>query len=319
MITFGQFLLVAMEGLGHQITWGKNGIGLKKTAIPLSHWLLLVTLFFVVSLLNMTALSYNISMPLHIIFRSGGLIVNMLIGMAVLGKRYSLGQMSGVVLVTIGVVWATLDHALGRTEGSSETTYEFSIGILLLIIVILLSAAMGLFQEAIYEKYGKHWREGLFYTHFLALPFFLFYSSRLTSQVHEYNQSPLMPILDILWQIPVIGSVAHWIPNVLKTVLQTVKMRKLWAYFVLNVFTQYLCISGVNRMTSVATSLTLALILNLRKFVSLIISIVYFENEFGFGAKAGTLFVFLGTLVYTHAGIYSGQKPLAQKITQLKN
>lgn len=318
MITFGQFLLVAVEGLGHQVTWGKYGVSLKKTAVPLSHWLLLVTLFFVVSLLNITALSYNISIPLHIIFRSGGLIVNMIIGIVFLGKRYSIGQMSGVMLVTVGVIWATLDNISGHTEDNSGSITEFSIGIILLMIVILLSAVMGLFQEITYEKYGKHWREGLFYTHFLALPFFLFYSKRLLSQVYEYNESPIMPVLEILDQIPVLGSVTCLIPDVLKTMLYTVKVRKLWAYFVLNIATQYVCITGVNRMTSVATSLTLTLILNLRKFVSLIISIVYFENEFGFGAKIGTVFVFLGTIIYTRAGIKLNQRSSAQK-NQFKN
>lgn len=87
MITFGQFLFTAVEGLRHQLTWGKYGPKLKKTMVPLTHWLLLVILFFIVSLLNMAALSYNISIPLHIIFRSGGLIVNMIMGTIVLGKR----------------------------------------------------------------------------------------------------------------------------------------------------------------------------------------------------------------------------------------
>jgi UDP-xylose/UDP-N-acetylglucosamine transporter B4 len=29
---------------------------------------------------------------------------------------------------------------------------------------MILSAGMGLFQEVTYKKYGKQWREGLFYT-----------------------------------------------------------------------------------------------------------------------------------------------------------
>lgn len=87
LITLGQFIFVAVEGLRHQLTWGKYGPKLKKTVVPLSNWLFLVTLFFIVSLLNNIALGYNISMPLHIIFRSGGLIVNMIMGAIILGKR----------------------------------------------------------------------------------------------------------------------------------------------------------------------------------------------------------------------------------------
>jgi UDP-xylose/UDP-N-acetylglucosamine transporter B4 len=52
-------------------------------------------------------------------------------------------------------------------------------------------------------------------------------------------------------------------------------------------------------MTSVATSLTLNLVLNLRKYASLIISIMYFQNDFGIGAKLGTALVVIGTAIYS--------------------
>ena len=41
---------------------------------------------------------------------------------------------------------------------------EFFVGITILVIAMLLSACMGLMQEVTYKKYGKQWREGLFYT-----------------------------------------------------------------------------------------------------------------------------------------------------------
>ena len=73
-------------------------------------------------------------------------------------------------------------------------------------------------------------------------------------------------------------------------------------------FYRYVCIAGVNRMTAAASSLTLNLILNLRKFTSLLVSILYFNNDFGVGAQIGTGLVILGTIVYTHAGILSSNK-----------
>lgn len=75
--------------------------------------------------------------------------------------------------------------------------------------------------------------------------------------------------------------------------------------------TRYVCIAGVNRMTSVATSLTLNLVLNLRKFTSLIFSILYFNNDFGFGAKMGSALVFFGTLIYSRAGMKKSPAPAA--------
>lgn len=87
LITFGQFVFVALEGIRNQITWGRFGPKLKPTVVPITNWLFLVTMFFIVSLLNNLALGYNISVPLHIIFRSGGLIVNMILGALILKKR----------------------------------------------------------------------------------------------------------------------------------------------------------------------------------------------------------------------------------------
>lgn len=308
LITFGQFLFVAVEGLRNQITWGTYGPKLKPTVVPLSNWFFLVTVFFIVSLLNNLALGYNISMPLHIIFRSGGLIVNMILGALILKKRYSLGQVAGVLFVTAGVIWATLDNANTHTENHPGSTAEFLTGIFLLSVAMILSAGMGLFQEVTYKKYGKQWREGLFYTHFLALPFFLFFYKDLSSQVIAYNKSPLMPIPALMEQVPLLGSVNQLIPDALLNLLQSIQMRKLWAFLLMNMLTQYVCIAGVNRMTSVATSLTLNLVLNLRKFTSLIFSIIYFDNDFGFGAKMGSVLVFLGTLIYTRAGLQSNPK-----------
>ena len=75
--------------------------------------------------------------------------------------------------------------------------------------------------------------------------------------------------------------------------------------FILN---RYVCIAGVNRMTAIASSLTLNLVLNLRKFTSLLISILFFNNDFGVGAQMGTGLVILGTIVYTYGGIFSSNK-----------
>ncbi|KAI8637703.1 UAA transporter [Parasitella parasitica] len=309
LITFGQFLFVAVEGLRNQITWGKYGPKLKPTVVPLTNWLFLVIMFFIVSILNNLALGYNISVPLHIIFRSGGLIVNMILGALIMKKRYSLDQIIGVLFVTAGVIWATLDNASTYTENNPGSTTEFIIGILLLLVAMILSAGMGLFQEVTYKKYGKEWREGLFYTHFLAIPLFLLFYQDLYNQVIAYNKSPLMSIPALMDQVPFLGYLCEIVPTALLETLQSIQMRKLWAFLLMNMLTQYVCIAGVNRMTSVATSLTLNLVLNLRKFSSLMFSIIYFKNDFCFGAKMGSLLVFVGTLIYTRAGLQANSRP----------
>lgn len=60
-----------------------------------------------------------------------------------------------------------------------------------------------------------------------------------------------------------------------------------------------MCIRGVFILTTECASLTVTLVVTLRKFVSLIFSILYFQNPFTRWHWLGTLFVFTGTLMYT--------------------
>jgi UDP-xylose/UDP-N-acetylglucosamine transporter B4 len=59
------------------------------------------------------------------------------------------------------------------------------------------------------------------------------------------------------------------------------------------------CVSGVHRLNSIATALTLNLVLNLRKFTSLLISVWFFDNDFHIGMAVGGMLVFSGTLLYS--------------------
>lgn len=85
LITFAQFVLVAAEGL-YQHFDRKSPTLLKPNQIPLHRWLGQIVLFFSVSILNNYAFGYNISVPVHIILRSGGSMTTMLIGY-MFGKR----------------------------------------------------------------------------------------------------------------------------------------------------------------------------------------------------------------------------------------
>ncbi len=74
----------------------------------------------------------------------------------------------------------------------------------------------------------------------------------------------------------------------------------LWLYLIGNTLTQYVCISSVFVLTTECTSLTVTLVLTLRKFISLIISILYFQNPFTLLHWIGTILVFVGTLMFSN-------------------
>ncbi len=67
----------------------------------------------------------------------------------------------------------------------------------------------------------------------------------------------------------------------------------------LSLFYSDICISSVYKISSITSSVTLNLILSIRKFISLLISIAMFGNEFTTGHWLGTAAVFVGTLIYT--------------------
>jgi solute carrier family 35 (UDP-xylose/UDP-N-acetylglucosamine transporter), member B4 len=62
-----------------------------------------IVLFFSVNILNNYAFGFDISVPVHIILRSGGSITTMLVGFA-WGKRYSRMHVISVALLTVGVI-----------------------------------------------------------------------------------------------------------------------------------------------------------------------------------------------------------------------
>lgn len=85
-----------------------------------------------------------------------------------------------------------------------------------------------------------------------------------------------------------------------------------WLFILGNVITQYVCISSVYVLTTECSSLTVTLVVTLRKFVSLLFSIVYFSNPFTVYHWLGTLLVFIGTVIFTEV-VPNVRKSLAAK------
>ncbi|KAF9190171.1 golgi uridine diphosphate-N- acetylglucosamine transporter [Haplosporangium sp. Z 767] len=288
---------------------------LKPRRIPISRWLAIVVMFFAVSVLNNLSLAYRISVPLHIIFRSGGLMVGMVLGIILMKKRYSRAQMFAVLTVTIGVIYATTSAKAGSDKKSSSSSSgnepgshevsagDYAIGVFMLTVALIVSSLMGLLQESTYQTYGSEWREGLFYSHFLALPMFMLFYSDILDQVRIFNRSTPIPILQLVRQI------GPYLPSSVAYSLSSITVPRLWIFLAVNTLTQFMCISGVHRLTSLSSALTLNFILNLRKFTSLLISVLYFENGFGFEMAVGSSLVLLGTIMYSVSSSVSAQKP----------
>lgn len=72
-------------------------------------------LFFSINVLNNHAFGYDISVPVHIILRSGGSVTTIAAGYMV-GKRYSKIQIIAVFLLTIGVILAAYSDSRSKAR-----------------------------------------------------------------------------------------------------------------------------------------------------------------------------------------------------------
>ncbi|CAL1684518.1 unnamed protein product [Lasius platythorax] len=278
LITFSQFFFISIEGFLFT-----SKCGTVKPNIGLKDYFKLVIMFFVVSVCNNYAFNFNIPMPLHMIFRAGSLIANMAMGIVILnknGKEIKSLQQKNV------------DHV---PTTPWDDFFWWILGISLLTIALFISAGMGIYQEMLYSRYGKHAREALYYTHCLSLPFFLITAPSIYDHWNfALASEPL--------RLPLIG----------------VHMPSLIVYLIGNILTQYICISSVFVLTTECSSLTVTLVITLRKFLSLLFSIIYFKNPFTIYHWMGTLLVFIGTVIFTEVVPKIKQSlqniPKAQKI-----
>lgn len=222
----------------------------------------LVACFWAVSTLNNVAFSYNISVLFHTIFRSSSLLVNVLLGWLFFKKVYSRYQIAAMLLITVGLVAVTTAKS-STSEPIVEVSNTWLVGMSLLVLTSLVSPLMGQLQDLCFGKArsvevsgGSHlmdasvsagvhsapppiWIEALCLTHLLSIPLFL------------WNSTSLFQALTFLS------------PSLFTTVTA-------------NVVSQLACISGVYSLTSVAGSFTLTLVLSLRKFISVVYSLLVF-------------------------------------------
>lgn len=259
--------------------------------IPLRSYAQLVAIFFVVSVVNNKALSFDVPVPLHIIFRSGSLLASLLLGKLILRKAYPPRKYVAVLLVTVGIIICTLASSadLEKARGSkaaglvdAESRWGgLALGVALMLVALFLSAYLGICQERLYAAHGKQPREALFYVHALSLPFFAFFAGSIAEAAESFSASPpLHPSLPI---------------------------PRLWAALGGLCLAQYACIRSVYRLTAVYSALNVTLVVTLRKLLSLFVSILYFGSPFTRLHCLGAAGVFLGTALFSDLHLHLRQ------------
>ena len=166
-------------------------------------------------------------------------------------------------------------------------------GLAILFIAQVLSAIMGLYTEETYRQYGPQWKENLFYSHLLSLPLFTPFLPSLYRQFMRLATSAPL-------QLPfatVVGLEA--VPEQLQSGIDKIHIPSQLFYLVVNVLTQYACIRGVNLLAAASSALTVTIVLNIRKLVSLLLSIWLFGNRLATGTLVGAVVVFFAGGLYS--------------------
>jgi len=275
LITCGQFFLISTKQL-LQFDF-RNGF-----KIPFSRHMLIVALFVSISVINNWAFSFAIPLTLHIVFRAGSLVTNCLLSRLILNKQFSTYKYASVFTITAGIIICTLQTASSKPSSSfADDAPQLSFGLFVLSIALILSSLIGIVQEKTRDQFGKHPLECLLLHHLLSLPMFGFLIEPIKSSIAAYSSSAPIELF------------GHALPSA-------------WLFFAGNLATQYICIRSIFVLTSECTSLTVTLVITLRKFFSLVISVIYFQTAWTTWNWIGTAFVFGGTLMY--AEVFSEKK-----------
>ena len=310
LITALQFLLVTLFTLPRHasLSAGPRNFFLKERNIPLRKWIVYTAYFLLINVLNNTAFNYKISVPLHIILRSAGPVTTMLAGRLVKGRMYPVQKVVAVVLLFAGVVvaavsdaWAkqaeihaaVVDNHEATTEAADSTgaAWTQAPGFALLASALILSACMGLYTDDMYATHGRSTdvaAETLFYSHAMSLPYFI---GQIRLLFFEFVNLLAVPAHDInedkssTSSVSLLDSFASILPRPALLLIA-------------NAATQLFCIIGVNRLSAQSSSLTVSIVLNIRKLISLLLSIVLFGNQLPLGVIVGATVVFLGGGLY---------------------
>lgn len=164
---------------------------------------------------------------------------------------------------------------------------------------------MGLYTEETYKEYGPHWKENLFFSHLLGLPLFIPFLPSIIRQFLKLAGSPPLSLPTTSSSDPSSSAISPSsfssisnLPSNVRAGIDSIYIPSQLAFLVINVLTQYTCIRGVNLLAAASSALTVTIVLNVRKLVSLLLSIWLFGNKLSPGTMIGAVIVFFAGGIY---------------------
>eukprot|EP00928_Gymnodinium_smaydae_P001394 TRINITY_DN10510_c0_g5_i2.p1 TRINITY_DN10510_c0_g5~~TRINITY_DN10510_c0_g5_i2.p1 ORF type:complete len:423 (+),score=113.57 TRINITY_DN10510_c0_g5_i2:100-1269(+) len=309
LLTLSEFAFVLAQSIPDRVdrqTWS-----LKPLRMPWSCHALHAGLWVSMSILVNYVFGFNISVPLHTLFRSCNVIASALLGWLAFGQRYTLRQLACVVVITVGIFLGSIGDARqfqstcngcgdglngtaaagsgasrssdsgGDADGDPDGLLRWSFGVAMLVLVQVIQACLGHAQAGFYSKYQERGTRGELAEEFL-----------FTSHV-----ASLLPLLLLLrGDIVAAGLRALDSPPAWPGVVP-VPVTLLW--MLLNNLFQVVCIKGVFRLAATHSPLTVNITLSVRKFSSVVLSILWFGNAWTSLHSLATVAIFGGVFAYS--------------------
>lgn len=192
----------------------------------------------------------------------------------------------------------------------------------MLTFALLLSSVLGHLQSTIYKKFGDDWQGiGLSYLHQCSQSYrkHVLFTRAIASWLLVCGTktfSHLMMIIfgqmDDIWthfqawlDMPPVAIRKFFLHASFSLTCfhcsalgNTTFHVSIFAVLFVNVALQYGCIRGVFQLTSAVGTLSCTFVITLRKFLSLLLSVLYFRNPFSLFHAIGAALVFGGAFVY---------------------
>jgi solute carrier family 35 (UDP-xylose/UDP-N-acetylglucosamine transporter), member B4 len=228
--------------------------------------------------LNNDVFRYDLPMPTHIIFRSSQAVSTLFFGWCFWHKTYGILKIVGSALIAIGVVLFTLDVQI-KPQADATAQQNSIIGISILMVITVMNSLCSLYKEQVYQRKDQtdptlirfDWKEIVYYNHMFGLIFYIPMCTQIYKEFCTFKD-----IVDVVQDGHVMGMLFY------------------------NWVTQLVCIVGVNVLLFKVTALTLTIILLVKRFLSLLLSIVMFKAPVGTKGYMGIAFVFAGAVTYSY-------------------
>lgn len=164
------------------------------------HGLLAATHLGYAMFLNL-ALSTSLPIPVVITMKNGNLAANMLLGLAILHRRYTPQQYVAVACITMGLVLASLSGVDCNSQGGGAS-WDHVFGVVCLVGALLSRAASNVVQEILCQDYVVSVKELIFYRCALGFPFVLLQWRQILEHIHRWGseaQETSALVLPTMW------------------------------------------------------------------------------------------------------------------------